>query len=535
MGKRITRTNPEVRLPTRQDTMEKSIRRACPGLGPFLGVLPQEILEKLFDYLPPSDIGNLALASRDLKDVVAQWVPSKKCIARSQTQPAHHIIENLLRELRGGNTKINQFSVLCNRMTFLSNTRERLRYAFSLFHKSVTFKRPEQKGVKGSEEWTAFISFIRFMDMVQTFIRGWHKSQFPLVLKELDSQVELVKMYRQVYGSTNLVNNQAGWGKEMALRMWMRCLAWDLAGNNYRHRSAWILAIMDFFLGPRPLTKKAKGQATILSLIFGPSGSATHFESLEGFNELTPNQKFVINEIMNHTNWSVFIEDVANTYHEGKAMFYTLAQVVCSLSPAWESEMSVAVIDELFQIPKPWVSQNRAGFLLFCSEALVTHYLGTKLQKGFDCLVAAQLAQLVLVSQKFDNELSHERGIGKVFDAIIRETKGIEEPGHTAFSTLVWNNFVEDVVQTEEEEEDVESIEMIRSFGAHVMETLTTELGKKEEKCSPRKHALPSGDNESVDQGPKCKKTKMDPYTTDEMELVPSSSDDSDADFQAED
>merc|ERR1712029_56363 len=529
MGKRITRTNPEVRLPTRQDTMEKSIRRACPGLGPFLGVLPQEILEKLFDYLPPSDIGNLALASRDLKDVVAQWVPSKKCIARSQTQPAHHIIENLLRELRGGNTKINQFSVLCNRMTFLSNTRERLRYAFSLFHKSVTFKRPEQKGVKVSEEWTAFISFIRFMDMVQTFIRGWHKSQFPLVLKELDSKFELVKMYYQVYGSTNLVDNQACLAKEMVLRMCTRCLAWDLAGDNYRHRSAWILAIMDFFLGPQDcLTKKAKGQATILSLMFGPSciENATHYKLLEEWNELTPYQKIVFNEIINHTNWSVFIEDVANTYQEGKLMFYPLAREVCSLSPAWRSEMSVAVIDALFQTPEPWVSQNRAGFLLFCSEALITHYLRTKLQKGFDCLVAAQLAQLVLVSQKFDKKLSHEKGIGKVFDAIIRERKGIEEPGHNAFSsfsTKVWNGFVE---EAEEEEGDVDSTEMIRSFGAHIIETLTAEQEKKEKKCSPRKHALPSGDDESMDQGPKCKKTKMDPDTTDKMELVPSSSDD---------
>ena len=122
--------------------------------------------------------------------------------------------------------------------------------------------------------------------------------------------------------------------------------------------------------------KEAKGQATILSLMFGPSCSenTTYYKSKEDYNELTPNQKIVINEIINNTNWSVFIEDVANTYHEGKAMFYTLAQAVCSLSPAaWRSEMSVAVIDALFQTPKPWVSQNRAGFLLFCSETLITH------------------------------------------------------------------------------------------------------------------------------------------------------------------
>ena len=128
---------------------------------------------------------------------------------------------------------------------------------------------------------------------------------------------------------------------------------------------------------------------------------------------------------------------------------------------------------------------------------------------------------MVLVSQKFDKKLSHEKGIGKVFDAIFRES--IEDPGHTAFSTQVWNGFVE---EAEEEEGDVDSSEMIRSFHAHIIETLTAELAKKEKKCSLRKYALPSGDDESVDQGPKCKKTKMDPDTTDKMELVPSSSDD---------
>jgi len=528
--------------------MERSIqlRRARSGLGPYLTVLPQEILEMLFDYLPLSDVGNLALASKDLEDVVAQWVPSKKCIARSQPpsvltvavadqtlppKPANQVIENLVHQLRGGNTKINPFSVLCKRMTSLSNSRERLRYAFNLFHKSVIFNRPDGKGVKVGVEfypdWRLTEESIRFMDMVQTFIRGWDESEFPLVLKELDRKFELTKKYHKVTGSTNL--QEACLASEMDLRMYTRCLAWDLAGNDYGHRSAWILAIMDFFLGPQDcLTKKAKGQATILSLMFGPSciENATHYKLLEEWNELTPYQKIVFNEIINHTNWSVFIEDVANTYQEGKLMFYPLAREVCSLSPAWRSEMSVAVIDALFQTPEPWVSQNRAGFLLFCSEALITHYLRTKLQKGFDCLVAAQLAQLVLVSQKFDKKLSHEKGIGKVFDAIIRERKGIEEPGHNAFSsfsTKVWNGFVE---EAEEEEGDVDSTEMIRSFGAHIIETLTAEQEKKEKKCSPRKHALPSGDDESMDQGPKCKKTKMDPDTTDKMELVPSSSDD---------
>ena len=131
-------------------------------------------------------------------------------------------------------------------------------------------------------------------------------------------------------------------------------------------------------------------------------------------------------------------------------MFYTLAQAVCSCMTAvkmWKEELLVPVLDQLFRTPSPWKRENVAGFLLFCSEKvrkdkaqphfrdlkkkslcspkLIMEYLQRKLDgaaKGFApgnvTLVARLLIDMIVISYRFDNELSRERGIGKIFDAV---------------------------------------------------------------------------------------------------------------------
>ena len=125
---------------------------------------------------------------------------------------------------------------------------------------------------------------------------------------------------------------------EMELRMYTRCLAWDLAGNDYGHRAvewinirisqrnllmqftyfqnqAWLLALMEFFVGSKVVNKDyvVRGQATLLTLMFGPAceDNTGHY----GPGSLTHAQKVVINELNNHTDWSAFIETVAEDFH----------------------------------------------------------------------------------------------------------------------------------------------------------------------------------------------------------------------------
>lgn len=66
-----------------------------------------------------------------------------------------------------------------------------------------------------------------------------------------------------------------------------------------------------------------------------------------------------------------FIANLTAFHFKGKAMFYTLAQAICSCVNAnkkWRTEHVNRVLDELFKVPRPWRRDNVAGFLLFCSE-----------------------------------------------------------------------------------------------------------------------------------------------------------------------
>jgi hypothetical protein len=85
-----------------------------------------------------------------------------------------------------------------------------------------------------------------------------------------------------------------------------------------------------------------------------------------------------LEETHNHTDWDSFSDVSPDDFHEGKTMFYTLAQAVCSCityNKQWKDEMVSEVLDYMFQIPKPWLKENVAGFLLFCNETVTAKIL----------------------------------------------------------------------------------------------------------------------------------------------------------------
>jgi len=165
-------------------------------------------------------------------------------------------------------------------------------------------------------------------------------------------------------------------------------------------------------------------QAMLFVLMFGPpcQDNMGHHEDLP--EALNDSQKLMLNELNNHADWGAFTESTADDFHEGKEMFYTLAQAVCSClsaSAKWKQETCYRLLEELFVTPRGWMAENVAGFLLFCSEALILHLFHTKLASGVRLQVrqvALHLVEMLVVSHKFDNDFTPERGIGKVFDAI---------------------------------------------------------------------------------------------------------------------
>ena len=73
----------------------------------------------------------------------------------------------------------------------------------------------------------------------------------------------------------------------------------------------------------------------------------------------------------NHADWDLFSTNSPDGFHDGRTMYYTLAQAICctmTTHPQWQVNYLTDVLDHLFWTPTQWKRDNVAGFLLFCSE-----------------------------------------------------------------------------------------------------------------------------------------------------------------------
>jgi len=117
-------------------------------------------------------------------------------------------------------------------------------------------------------------------------------------------------------------------------------------------------------------------QAQLFYLAFGPpcpDGNSHVYEP----DSVCDGCCKVMKELHNHADWDRFAEYSPEDFHDGKEMFYSLAQAICSCMSAvnhWAENMLAKVLDELFiNSQRLWKRENVAGFLLFCSEKVSRH------------------------------------------------------------------------------------------------------------------------------------------------------------------
>lgn len=421
--------------------------------------LPKEIQFHLFNMLPLPDVGNFSLASEGCRLLVADWIPTKQCVSRSVPAITNDDIASsgndhmagVLNHLQGG-SKFNPFAILVKRMTCLLNTRERITYAFNIFNQCMAGKltppheepdvehevtqkakrmrlssvSSEKAEENVSKDWKYTVHVIQFFTMLHTFVRGWDDSEFPLLLDEISDRFNMKKKINSLIECCKK-GKDLPLATEMELRLLTRCLSWDVAGNDYGHRAAWLLAILEYFVG-----EDHKQQAMVFLLMFGPAcqDAQDHYDQPES---LSPSKIMLLAELNNHTDWERFAESIPEDFYEGKEMFYSLAQAVCSCisaSSEWKDQHVNNVLHEMFSIPLKWKRENIAGFLLFCSEALILHYIERKLDSGKEDQIKEAgriLVDMVIISHKFDNSIESDRGIGKVFDIIGKYPKGVTQ------------------------------------------------------------------------------------------------------------
>ena len=88
--------------------------------------------------------------------------------------------------------------------------------------------------------------------------------------------------------------------------------------------------------------------------------------------------------------------------------------------------------------------------------------------------VAGLLVDMIRVSHRFENYLSHEKGIGKIFDEILEYPKDARRKAFLRES--IWNvigNYLENGI---DENEDIDFIDVVKNIGTHLMSGAYTKI-----------------------------------------------------------
>ncbi len=248
--------------------------------GPFR-LLPTEIVQHLFSFLPMPDLGNLALSSLWMRQAVQDWTSTRNCLnrishmsnsndAKSQQQameasaanhPQHYpnSRELAFRLLRSSSLGHRGYAILVKRLTCLQSTHDRVRVALAAFDRALSYQNEGDpwncrrratsfhkiKGnsnaatveneKKNSQDWLSTLYVVRFSLMTHVFSRGWDESEYPVLAAAIDHKFGLEQRLRTFLTSSR--RRDVCISSEMHLRLTLRALTWDFAGSDYGHRA----------------------------------------------------------------------------------------------------------------------------------------------------------------------------------------------------------------------------------------------------------------------------------------------------------
>jgi len=247
-------------------------------------------------------------------------------------------------------------------------------------------------------------------------------------------------------------------------------LTWDLVGDDYAERANWIWTTIKYFHLDK---QKPRNLAIFFLSVFG-FACEDQKDHYENSNSLSFYQYSILEDLHNHTDWDYFTDSFPIDFRDGKRTFLTLAQAICCCLTHQSEEFSVSpMLEKMFKVPGQWLRDNVASFLLFCNETLILHYIG-EMVLAQDFEKATQLLlDMIIVSERFDNELSSEKGVGKVFAKICR----LGSPTiRQQFYDQTWNTISKQALNITEEDGEFEIIE---DFGYLLMDKAYDKLPVK--------------------------------------------------------
>ena len=113
------------------------------------------------------------------------------------------------------------------------------------------------------------------------------------------------------------------------------------------------------------------------------------------------------------------------------------------------------------------------------------------------CHVAVLLFDMIRVSHRFENYLSHEKGIGKIFDQILEYPKDAHSKACLHKSIwIVIGNYLENGI---DDNEDIDFIDIVKNIGTHLMSGAYTKI--KEIETSAKVTEDGDGADQAADNG----------------------------------
>ena len=159
------------------------------------------------------------MASGSLKNIILEWMSTTTCLKRASKTLAIFFKPDVDLPTQSNNNKnkllelflakypgqLEDFGVLCKRITCLSHTRKRLSFAMEAFFQLIGFhtntlklKMLKNETQQFAVEWIQVINLIHFMKMLHTFARGWDESEFVPVIKLIAKDFGLNKTLKTV-------------------------------------------------------------------------------------------------------------------------------------------------------------------------------------------------------------------------------------------------------------------------------------------------------------------------------------------------
>jgi len=159
----------------------------------------------------------LSLASESFRAKIIKWVWTAQCQNRALSNfrqlfssdfeiPGQITSKNaVIQKYLAMTPNLDDFGLMCKRLTCLSHTCDRINFAFTAFDfclrrhcDELEAEVKKGKAIAKSTDWVKAIHLFQFMKMMHTFTKGWESVEFSGILQQIETSFKISQDLSQV-------------------------------------------------------------------------------------------------------------------------------------------------------------------------------------------------------------------------------------------------------------------------------------------------------------------------------------------------